>query len=300
MKRTDYYKVIAANFRAINSTLPSGSTSPMHRALHKVVVQTRIKNGKYDEIGRLLGIASEHSFNNVLCGNDVVVEYEGRKYGGKLARGIARIDIREHNRDISGKKFTRNIEVLVDHPYLAYFPNSKKGRQIANDFRDYMFRKDYFGERERAYFSKGVAHAGFNNKNEEHGLRRIHFVLSDALPSVTGLDYSPFKQFVGLKSELERKYDIYNSLSDKMAFAVFLEDLPLYAKDLRDMLEKKDMSPEECKIDYFFTLKKEQLMSIARDNGGMTKVFYNEKGLEMAGKKSKKITLQIWSLEDIL
>ncbi|HDQ59740.1 MAG TPA: hypothetical protein ENN30_00945 [Candidatus Woesearchaeota archaeon] len=295
MKKNEYANVIKRNFTQINEF----STSETHNAMHKMIVQTRVKNGKYKPVGHLLEIYSEHSFNNILCGNDVEIEWEGQSSRGWLGYNSARIDVFEINRDASGDKFSRNIEVLVDHPHLIYLPNGRTGKKAAKEFRDYMFSKGYFSQLNYNHFTKSIRFAKFP-QNDERGVKRLHFFLNPELPTTSHLKYGDFSDLVDIKTELERKYDLYSRQADKMTYVVFLEDLHHYVMDLKKMLNKKDMTPEECKIDFIWTLSKTDMASIIKVNGGKAQVFAATDLLKIPRRLKKKAHMMLHSIDELV
>jgi hypothetical protein len=308
MKKNEYPKCIRSNFEKINNPpgspyfVQNASTSARHRDLHKVALQTRVKNGKYSkDIGHLMSIDAEHLFDNVEFDNDVeVILPNGRKYSRTFVQGSGRIDWYEQFRDKHGKKLTKNVEVLIDHPYNAYFPNNPEGREWAKDFGDYMFthKKKYFDQEALHHFNTGIKFAGFSKRWNNGGLKRLHYALADSATSPSKVDYSEFKRFVNLKSELERKYCAYSPMADQMSFVFFLKDLEFYRRDLVNLTEK--IGSENCRIDYFMTIREDYLDSIVRANGGKNTVAYTTHLLEIPTKLKKKAEMQIWPIEELL
>lgn len=291
MKKNEFSKVISSNFVRINDP-DYGSTSLEHRLLHKLYVQTRVKDGRYDEFGRLQDIFSEKIFENQPSGNPLTITLpNGTEYTGEPEFGDLRIDCYENCRK-KGEPFTHNVEVLVGCPRNFYFPCSFRGFELAEDFSYYMLGRTYFTKEMKKKFDNDVKikRSDFEKRNKEkvkhllsdkqkyaelckNKLYRIHYHVSPEIDSHKKIDYDDFDGMVEIESEVERKWRLYQPLADKLSFVIFDEYLWDYVTTIKKMLDKHDLSLEQSGLYAIVTIPRADVQTayVAAKKGCLSK-----------------------------
>lgn len=272
LKKNEFSRVISSNFKQINDP-EFGSTSFDHRTLCKLYVQTRVKDGRYDDYGRLQDIVSEKIFYGQPGGNPVTITLpDGTKYTGEPEFGDLRIDCYENCRT-NGDPFTHNVEALVGYPRNFYFPSSFKGFELANNFSYYMLGRNYFNSDIKKKFDSDVKikRSDFERRNKEkvkyllsdrqkyaelckNKIYRIHYHIDSGIDSHKKINYDDFEGMAEIESELERKWRLYHPLADKLSFVVFDEYLWDYVLAIKKLLDKHDISLDNSGLHAIVTI----------------------------------------------
>lgn len=277
LKKNEFADAIRANFAAINDP-DKGSTSLLHRVMHKVYVQTRVKNGRYEEYGILENIVSEKVFENMLCGSTLeIVLPDGKSYIAEPEYGDLRIDSYEICKE-KGMRFTRNVEVLVGYPRIFYFPCSFDGFELAKEFSHYMLGHNYFTSGMKSKFDSDlkIKRSDFERRNREkircslsnkdrydelmkNKIYKIHYHISPLVDRHKKINYDDFSGMVEIESEMERKWKNYYYLADKLSFVIDEDFLWEYVVDAKRILEKYEISLSESRLDTMITLSQSDL-----------------------------------------
>ncbi|MDD5182493.1 MAG: hypothetical protein PHC66_05010 [Candidatus Nanoarchaeia archaeon] len=272
MRKNEFSNVIGSNFEQINDS-EYGSTSLEHRTLHKLYVQTRVKDGRYDEYGRLKSIFSEKIFYNQLSGNPITIRLpDGTEYKGESEYGDLRIDCYEVC-STEGARFTHNVEVLVGYPRNFYFPCSFRGFELAENFSYYMLGSNYFTKEMKTKFDKDIKikrsdferrnrtklDCMFSNKQKyaelcKNKLYRVHYHISSGTDSHKRIDYGDFDGMAEIESETERKWRHYHPLADKLSLVIPDEYLWDYVLAIKKLLDKHNLSLEESGLHALVTI----------------------------------------------